>query len=877
MTKYFSNSTTIKGTESCTLFEVSMPSVVVHIVQVIDMVDGHPTVPLEVPENAGPAGLDVISVVHGGFDGLITSGLLTRTKTTVKTNFDRFSLTLDISDDNQTLRTASSNEFVLSYTLQDFQAELLKESLGVIWGESVIQLGLLGPEYMTATCFALARHARQLDAVNERWNQYASALTQTIVHDILRSSANRSLLDPLSAIQPSYLVQTGTPQKLRTDIAFRFLFHLRNCLRRPGVALPESPQDDADFDLVSLLETRLEALDQDAYHDIDFSFLAPFLPGLQTREASSPRTPSSPMDSMSIRFAQLAIIVLDPRSQPSEVTVTDVQLTVRMRTLEVSQLPGTHLSSISQTSLKDRRNQSLIKTSATMLFGDVTLALSPHLMQFAQNVLWVRRHYHGVGTPVNQPPISMNLDEVEDSRRLLSLDFTWYFRRLRIQAAAENLVFEFGVSDMRGASSVLLQTKGQRHQCMNHSALFAQIYIRAHSPADMTKKSDQDILASLELTNGRVNAMSRQDQFSELNLRLIFAIGGLQFSVPRSALRLFRFVEEWRADYLPGIEATAQALLAEVRRAPAKPISRTASRSFSSQPVVQVQGHLSYFGISLQVMHGTWLSWEANRTTAYFNSSEVSASNSIYAFGLQVSAMDLIVSSNPNVRDVKPNTRIKLALPSLSITGHLHGRYVYALALIDFVELKVKPSHWDTLLAVQQKFGQDFNDLVTLVQETHSRQTITSGQESSAKPHIALKYNVFLKIRGFRVGLEGRSSTVYLECLDIGGGVNNTVGLAWNIDLSDLAFSLAPRTAVGRQPGFSRKHCLAFVNVDFRISAGTEISEDSTNKVVHVSVTKIHAVMQPSSIGEVGDFIDHLQVFIISYSLQSTLMDLPSG
>jgi hypothetical protein len=509
-----------------------------------------------------------------------------------------------------------------------------------------------------------------------------------------------------------------------------------------------------------------------------------------------------------------------------------------------------------------------------MLFGDVTLAVFPHLMQFAQNILWVRRHYHGVVIPVKQPPNSVNLDAVGDSGRLLSLDVTWYSRRLRIQAAAENLVFEFGVSDMRGASSVLLHTEGQQHQCMNHSTLFAQIYIRAHSPADMTKKSDQDILASLELTNGRVNAISRQDQFSNVDLRLVFAIGGLQFSVPRSALRLFRFVEEWRADYLPGIEATAQALLAEFRRAPTKPVPQTASRPLTSQPVVQVQGQLSYFGISLQVMHGTWLSWGANCTTAYFNSSEVSASNSVYAFGLQVSAMDLIVSSNPNVRDLKPNTRIKLALPSLSITGHLDGRYIYALALIDFVELKVKPSHWDTLLAVQQKFGQDFNDLVTLVQKTHSGRTVTSEKKSSPKPYIALKYNVFLKIHGFRVGLEGRKSTVYLECLDIGGGVNNTAGLAWNVDLSDLAFSLAPRTAVGR---FSRKQCSAFVNVDFRISAGSEMSEVSANKVVQVSVTKIHAVMQPSSIGEVGDFIDHLQVLIISYCLQSTLKGLPSG
>jgi len=855
MAKYLSGFTASKSAESCALFEVSVPLVAVHILQAIAIVDGHPTFLQESPETENPGGLDVISVIHGCFEGIVASGGLAGQSVSVKTGFDSFSLTLDMSNDTRTMRTSSSNEFVFSYTLHDLQAKLVKENLDVIWGKSVVQVGLLGPEYMTATCVAFAHHAKHLESVKQRWIQYASTSTEAIVCDILRSSASNPILDPLSAIQPSYLVQTGTPKKLRTDTTFRLLFHLRNCLRWPGGKPPESLRDDSDPDFISLLESRLEALDQDTYSDTDLSFLEPFFPGLHILLTPSvPRRSSSPLKSMSLRLARLAIVVLDPRSQPSELTVTDVQLSARIRKPELLQLPATHPSA-SQTSLKDKRSQNLVKASATMLFGDVTLNVFPHLMQFAQNILWVRRHYHRV-TPVHQPPMTMNSGDLGYSSRLLSSDVTWNFRHLRIRAAAENLTFEFGVSDMRGASSVLLQAKSQKYRCMNHSVLFSRVYIRAHSPADIAKQSDQDILASLELTNGRVNTISRQDLSSTLKLRLIFAIGGLQFSVPRSALRLYRFAEEWRADYLPGIEATAQALLSELRRAPAKPISRTTSRSTSSQPVVQVQGHLSYFGISLQVMHGTWLSWEVNRTTAYFNSSK----SSIYTFGLQVATMNLIISSNLNVRDMRPNTRVKLVLPSVSITGHFDGTSVYALALIDFAELKVKPSHWDTLLAVQQKFGQDFNDLVILVQETHSRRSATSTKKPSIRLHSALKYTIFLKIRGFRVGLEGRSSAILLECLDIGGGVNNVAGLAWNVDLSDLAFSLAPRTAVGRQSGFNRKHCSAFVIVDFRISAGTETLEASTHKVVQVSITKIHAVMQPSSIGEVGDFIDHLQV-----------------
>jgi hypothetical protein len=47
-------------------------------------------------------------------------------------------------------------------------------------------------------------------------------------------------------------------------------------------------------------------------------------------------------------------------------------------------------------------------------------------------------------------------------------------------------------------------------------------------------------------------------------------MSGIKLHVPRSALRLYRFVEEWRQDYLPGLEATLNTLLSEYRASPPK-------------------------------------------------------------------------------------------------------------------------------------------------------------------------------------------------------------------------------------------------------------------------------------------------------------------
>ncbi|KAG6871323.1 hypothetical protein C0993_003503, partial [Termitomyces sp. T159_Od127] len=172
------------------------------------------------------------------------------------------------------------------------------------------------------------------------------------------------------------------------------------------------------------------------------------------------------------------------------------------------------------------------------------------------------------------------------------------------------------------------------------------------------------------------------------------------------------------------------------------------------------------------------------------------------------------------MRDEEPATHVKLVLPPLLAKGSYDGVGVETIVLIKFAELKVKPSYWDTLLVVQQKFGQDFHDLVTLIQETNTRRATPENSKIPRRSQVPLRYNVSVKMCGFRVGFESPASTVYFECRDISGGIKNTDGLICNVELSDMAFSLASR-AVARQnnPGFNRNHRSAFVIIDFKIDA----------------------------------------------------------
>jgi hypothetical protein len=120
-------------------------------------------------------------------------------------------------------------------------------------------------------------------------------------------------------------------------------------------------------------------------------------------------------------------------------------------------------------------------------------------------------------------------------------------------------------------------------------------------------------------------------------------------------------------------------------------------------------------------------------------------------------------------------------------------------------------------------------------------------------------------MRGFRLGLRAVASAVYLECFDVQGVLDNERKNKWRLAVTDLALSLVPRgqdsaTQLQEQATFMREYKSAFVNIDFQISSNSAFDEGNRSNSLILNVSKVHAVMQPTSVSEFGDFADHLQV-----------------
>ncbi|KAF8161147.1 hypothetical protein B0H34DRAFT_654233 [Crassisporium funariophilum] len=856
-----------KDTLKCVIFDVNLPRMNIQILQHVAMSDeGHPNVYKAMKPSNIPSSLDITAVVDIDIKGVRVIGSTGGKPVSLKASLEGVALVFDMSIDKRTLNSNLPNSVIFELDLSNLGIELSRRDLSTTLGGFLVKIGHRGPELITATSIALVTSGTQIIHIVQRLESHLCVATANTIYNILKASDQLAVIDPLSTIQPSYLVQTGIPHLLRTEITFKFLYHLRNCVWNIGESerkLFDScnniNKDKITVDqLVSLAESRLGLLDQDAFSAGDLTTLEDlFSQSKLDNPQEANKSSKSSIDAFSLLLGKLTMIVLAPAGgSSSEFFVNNFHLNMRSRSFDLVQFTSSNPSSASQTSLRAKSPRRIHKMIVSISLSEITLIVLPHLMHFAQHILRVKRQFtSGLQDAVRTRTNREFSDRASgSSSKLSSFEIMVGIHRLRVQAAAENLVLVVGVQGVKTSSSLLL-SPSQTQQSMHHTILFDEVFFQARSPSDPIKESEQDILAALAFLTGQLSVVSRPDAGSRQNLKLVFTLTGLRLHVPRSALRLYRFVQEWRADYLPGMEAAMNTLLSEYK-GPNHKSPPTASRQVVRHPILQIHAQINHFEIALQVMHGTWLSWEVNKTVAYVHSPNGGLAGSALAFGLQIASMTINVSSKPNAQEVTLSPRVKLVLPPLSLAGHSDEYQVHALLLVEFIELKVKPSHWDTLLAVQQKFGQDFNDLVALMQETRSKGNPTH-QTRVPKRQISFQYGGHMKMRGFRIGLEGISSTVYLECQDINGSIKDAKGWTWDIGLSDLALSLAPRTRGRQHTPFNRNHRSAFVIIDFKVSATGK--EALGEKTLGITVTKIHAVMQPSSIGEVGDFIDNLQ------------------
>lgn len=695
------------------------------------------------------------------------------------------------------------------------------------------------------------------------------------VHQTLQWSKKLSVVDPLSTTQPSYLIQTGRPHEIRVHAATKILLYIRSCLRfltaeeREAILHLPGVEDTAVTreDVISLLNGQLSGL----VVDTDANSLANLK--LMTRFFGAPEIPKATrryeraIEVARVRLRSTKVVVVHPKQgTPSEVSLDTVDITAALKKSEV--LAVSSKSPKDAVSARDKPRPLVQHIAVSVALDSVEVLVLPHILNFAQSLARLRK---GSRNTTSMPPSTPPPHPSQGTGKTIFLiDATLSLQSTRFQVAAENLIVALIVSRLGFVSSLYARPQPTSQTLpdlsANSSLFFDLVALQAHSSTDNGSPVPQDMLAEVSFKKGGLNCALRREVALSPTIRTALAIGHLQLSVPRSAIRLSRFIDEWKADYLPGLEHTVQELVSDLRQGDAVSPSPT-----SAKPRIlatHLQFSIRSCGVYLHVLPGTWLSWELMNVVAYFKLGlGVVPSRQLSApFGLRFSSQHINIASiskGDRPEETLGKGGLKVDLPSMTVTGIYENRGVHVLVSAGFFSITVKPSYWDTLLSVQQKFGNDINDLFHVLADARAKRPPSQAPaKSQPLPSQSLLRGGAFKAKGFRIGLEGHSSTLLFECQDVSGsltdGEGKGKGKSWHLNVIGLALSLAPRSygvtksESGRFDGNRRS---AFVKIDCK----SEVSHRTSGKFLGIKVCKIHAILQPSSIGEIGDFMDHLQ------------------
>lgn len=733
------------------------------------------------------------------------------------------------------------------------------------------------PEVILVATRELQTDIRQLVTA---WTAYADHSRLKLQHLILLvfdCTRDKPSNDVFAAIQPSFLVQSGRPHILRQDANWKLLFHLRHMM----ADMSDASSRDLDTKLASgpgSLDIRraLEKYNIPWATEEGMTIMGLDVIRSLFEEPKSDtfgymhRNDSRPVRSAGFRAGSLKLIFPDhDSSSQNSFTLSDLEVRGDLLTRRMIIVPYTmspHSATFRSAVHDDPVDYGNLALIVTLSINTVQLTVFPTILTILQNAV------HVWGTLSQLAPLdSHRVPEVVDGGffglrlkdRLLSCDVRVALRRVLLEAAAENLIFEVISRDFSSTTAFNVSRPSSGPMAaldfsVTHGLGFEGISVKARTRLfSEARYRENDVLAGISVSGGSMCVLYQSHTPQGQIVRSTVHVDMINLNVPRSAIRLYHFAEQWRQDYLLGVDAMMKSLFSEIRQTPRRRDSRNVQKSRSAV-LYDFNGSITTIAIDLQVMHGTWLSWSAHEVVA-FGKNQPPQQKAMGLYGLQVGSQKIGISSEGALQLGNINEKsseISFILPELCVSASSGAAQSSLLGRIGFLEMTIKPSHWDALLSVQQKFGQDFNDLLLIIGE-RGRKRMKPNRKPSTSP-----INILGKFDGFRIGLEGHSSTQFLQCDNIDAVYSVSNQRQWQVTLTDLTLYLAPNTSIGRRNNRTEKDRLPLsVSIDLRLSSYYLSAAESIQTCLDIAVTRFHAILQASMMSEIGDFVDYLQVW----------------
>lgn len=385
---------------------------------------------------------------------------------------------------------------------------------------------------------------------------------QRMLSDLLQAASTTAVTtDPLSRTQVSFMVNSGTPRSLRADPALAVLAHMRSTSRHfPNIRASESYSrtdgNEGAFDqqiknsLIDMAERNLVDMHPDEVYD---SFVYRHL--CATPKDDSPTLNVLPLV-LALTFQRIVLNVGDtgePQNQ-LELGPGDLRVQVAERLFTQAQPLAANKSSTSLLPLDP--DQPIFHVVASGSIGLFRITVHPSLLSVIRGAIQLT----GKSSHRENPPSPLH-SKARDTRIILPPRRMWLFEafialeQLEVRAIAQVLSVGLKFKGARLTASVIMGNGVGGHNSRTYDppsvsllAGFREFTVQARSRGDEDPviHPNRPILASLTMVEGDVYAATDME-----DVRGTFTLTAMKLNVPRSALKLYTFVKQWEAEYLP--------------------------------------------------------------------------------------------------------------------------------------------------------------------------------------------------------------------------------------------------------------------------------------------------------------------------------------
>lgn len=402
----------------------------------------------------------------------------------------------------------------------------------------------------------VASRRRELHELTVRHRgELFQALLQAACHESVAA-------DPLSRTQVSFMVNSGTPKELRADPSLAILAHIRTAFRRVGLPDISQGQPPAnrvlegfaaeEFRTFLTQMSRRSLVDlhpDDASDTFIYRQLFPVKSREQLRWFSLP---------LAVRLSCRHVLVNlggteDTRNR-LEFGPGNIRIQLAERDFTMSQPSEANKSSTSLPPIvPDQPALHAVVTGSLAVF---TASLHPSLLSVIEGIIRLKRE-----DPMQQlrgPPGSGARSDAQDQAlypKMLFIEIFVDVEQFEVRALAQVLSVgvklkggHLSISFLESQSAPSWVWKARKFGSVSALSGFRELSVQARSTQDDTdmSRADRAVLASCTLLDGELFSASDLECF-----RGTLALNTVKLTVPRSALKLYTFVKQWEAEYLP--------------------------------------------------------------------------------------------------------------------------------------------------------------------------------------------------------------------------------------------------------------------------------------------------------------------------------------